>query len=209
MEEEGEKPAAASPEQPAEPTATADDSSSNSAASSSSSSTQTSAEPAREEAQTQTAAAAQTVNRGMSARPTTVVLGKRQGPPDGAEQQGEAESQKQRAVMGLDVCQQEEPESVEPETLATLYEAQEECLLFELQETSGGASSSTAPDPFVNIDEMVGSCAGVKDARSGAPLESRAVRAGRVKELHSMKNFSVWELRPEREARGKKRVRVK
>ena len=56
---------------------------------------------------------------------------------------------------------------------------------------------------------MVRDCSGVKDARTGLPLDEELVRAGRLLELGSMKYYKVWEFVRVQESRGKKMVRVK
>ena len=136
------------------------------------------------------------------------VLGKRPNPRADELPESQRPRNLETEVGLLSICQEEEGPVPDPESLLAEMEAQEELDVFVAevacgapaeQETSGISTGklpvdSKPPDPFADIESMIGNCEGVRDARTGQALDPEAVRAGRRTELHSMRNFKVWEL---------------
>ena len=131
---------------------------------------------------------------GITARPSIRVLGKRANPRASEV----PESQRQRTISGLDVCQEEELPLLDMEVELFLLQCDEEERILASNETAGGSSSSaSAPGKapsLENVELMTGNCSGVRDVKSGEVLPEEAVRAGRVLELGSMRSFKVWRL---------------
>ena len=119
------------------------------------------------------------------------------------------ESKVPRTIFGLDVCLEEEPGlPIDSEillmNLAVDYGYSEEQELNEV--TINNVAKRIQMQDF---SWDLGPCDKVLDAATGELLPANLVKEGREKEMQQMRKHAVWELTPEKEAVGGKKVRLK